>query len=785
MSLIWRKIWRDMALNKGRTLLAVLSIAVGIFALGLIFGAYDVICRCLEEKHWSIVPVHVTLWGQFDHEAEQAVMHEPGIAETERQADQYIMWKLEGETSWRDGTLIAREDYQAQRIELISLLDGHWPEKRTLAIERQSSRHFDRPIGTSIIVKFDGGERTLPLEGIVHDYTRTPPQSGGNATFYATQETVAWLVGSDFNRLDVRLANHAGPGAEEVAERAWDRLERLGYWRGGTWIREPDEHWFQASVDTMLIILGALGAMSLGMSTFLVINTMNAIITQQVWQIGVIKTLGATFWRVVRIYLTIALVYGGLALLIALPLGALCAHLLAVWVLDNHANIVSVPFQLTPTALGIQIAVGLIVPPLAGLVPVVGGARISPHSAISTYGLGGRFGRGLLDRALGRIRFLPRPMALSLRNTFRAKARLSLTLIMLALGGAMFMMVMNVTGSFLNTVEILINNFGDDVRAGFDRPYPLERLIEVAESVPGVTKVEVWGRWGTRLKLANGEDRYMSLRAPPPDSGFFNPNVVTGRELLPGDDHAILLNHKIAIDEGIRVGDSVRFDFYDRETVWKVVGLILLPDQYECFVPFEALAAETGEHNRGTRIHLSSEKHDLESQKRVTEALRAAYTNHHIEMTWAWSTAEMREDQWRQYQTIHYLLLVMALLAGLVGGIGLMGTMSINVVERSREIGVMRATGGTALAIVGIFVGEGVLLGVLSWLLAVPLSYPAARLVSDMIGQELMYFPLVFTVSIQGMALWLLIAMAISALASLWPAWRATQISVREALAYE
>ena len=159
----------------------------------------------------------------------------------------------------------------------------------------------------------------------------------------------------------------------------------------------------------------------------------------------------------------------------------------------------------------VQVAVGLIVPVLAALVPVIGGARISAHQAISAYGLGGRFGRGWLDRLLGRIRRLPRPLALSLRNTFRRKARVALTLVTLALGGVMFMMVMSVSFSFRNTIEMLINDFGDDVNVGFARPYRVSRLVEVAESVPGVVSAEVWGRRGTRLKLANDDERYIGI----------------------------------------------------------------------------------------------------------------------------------------------------------------------------------------------------------------------------------------------------------------------------------
>jgi putative ABC transport system permease protein len=130
-------------------------------------------------------------------------------------------------------------------------------------------------------------------------------------------------------------------------------------------------------------------------------------------------------------------------------------------------------------------------------------------------------------------------------------------------------------------------------------------------------------------------------------------------------------------------------------------------------------------------------------------------------------------------------MLAMAILAAAVGGVGLMTTMSINVVERGREIGVMRAIGATSGSILGVFIVEGVLVGVLSWLLAAPLSYPGARVFSGVIGNTLFELPLDFQYSVGGGVLWLVVVVVLSALASLWPALRATQVSVREALAYE
>jgi len=304
---------------------------------------------------------------------------------------------------WRD--LYARLDCEAQRMGRVELSDGRWPTARTLAVERMTSRHLDIPLGATILVQVGRRERGLPVVGIVRDSFADPPQFGATPIFFTTPKTATWLTADDVNRLDVRLTSYSSvEDAQEVIDELAERIERIGMsvqvW--GRWLRDPSEHWFQDSVDTVYAILVVLGGLAMALSAFLIVNTMNAIVSQQVWQVGVMKVVGATFGRVVSLYLRIALIYSGLALLLAVPLGAIGAHLLARWIL-NIVNIAVGSLRVVPLAAGVQIAVGLMVPLLAAAVPVIGGARITAHKAISTYGLGSGFGQGLLDRLVGML----------------------------------------------------------------------------------------------------------------------------------------------------------------------------------------------------------------------------------------------------------------------------------------------------------------------------------------------------------------------------------------------
>jgi putative ABC transport system permease protein len=149
------------------------------------------------------------------------------------------------------------------------------------------------------------------------------------------------------------------------------------------------------------------------------------------------------------------------------------------------------------------------------------------------------------------------------------------------------------------------------------------------------------------------------------------------------------------------------------------------------------------------------------------------------------SANDVREQSRIVFNIITYLMFSMASLAAIVGGIGLMGTMSLNVVERGREVGVMRAIGASSFAIVGIFVSEGIILGFMSWTLALPLSIPISHAFNEIVGNTLLRLPLDFLLSYDGILLWFILVLILSTLASIFPALRATRVSVHEALSYE
>ena len=131
------------------------------------------------------------------------------------------------------------------------------------------------------------------------------------------------------------------------------------------------------------------------------------------------------------------------------------------------------------------------------------------------------------------------------------------------------------------------------------------------------------------------------------------------------------------------------------------------------------------------------------------------------------------------------LLILMSILVAAVGALGLASAMSMNVIERAREIGIMRSVGATTGTILHTVIMEGVATGIFSWLLGSIISIPLTTFIAGNTGQFI--FPRVMEVVMPPWVpiLWLAIVLIVAVAASFYPAWRATRITIREVLTYE
>jgi putative ABC transport system permease protein len=809
----WRKVVRDLWGNRTRTILVILSIAVGVFAVGMVASNSVIFTRELNASWAAVNPASASLFtGHFDDELLYTVRNMPEVAEADARRSFTVRFKPGSVESnretgpgqqppaqpgqlqerWRNLQIFTYPDYDDIRIFQIDSERGAWPPpEQQILIERASLDWMGIDEGELITVEAPNGKlRELRVAGVVHDSTQMSATWIGQGASYVSADTLDWLgVSRDFDELNIIVAEKADDKEHinAVTAHVQDKVERSGREVYFTWIPTPGKHPADEVVQPITLLMGAMGMLSLLVSGFLVFNTLQALLTQQVRQIGIMKAIGGQANQIMGIYYAMVLLFGLLALAIAVPLGSLAGHAMTSFMaglINFDVSSAEIPLQV----FALEAVVGLVVPAVAALYPILSGVRTTAAKAMSDYGLGNsQFGQGFLDRLLERIRGLSRPVLLSLRNTFRRKGRLALTLTTLVLGGAIFIAVFSVRASLLTTLDSWFDLIDYDVYVTFRRGYRIDQLEREALNVPGVTAAEVWRFNSARRQRPDGtEGETMLLRAPKMHSDLIQPTIVEGRWLLPEDDNAIVLNTFMLKDEpDIGVGDEVELTMEGEDTLWRVVGIMEGMPFPMGYVNFDYLAKLVGGAGRGGVVFVQTERHDpaylIQMEKTMEEHFEDIGLNVNSTMT---STTERGQVE-TQFNVLVIFLLIMAVLLAVVGGIGLMGTMSLNVLERTREIGVMRAIGASDGAVLQVVIVEGVLIGLMSWLIAVLLALPLSKVLSDAVGISILQAQLRFTFSTGGTITWFVIALILSALASFWPARNASRVTVREVLAYE
>ncbi|MFQ5616145.1 MAG: ABC transporter permease, partial [Anaerolineales bacterium] len=781
----------------------VLSIAVGVLALGLTMTSNTLMNQWMERSRIASHPAHarMVLDIPFDDETVEVIERLPEVAQAEGWVSTGVRWKPSLDAGWQEAILIAHKDYDQQKYDIVELWSGVWPEENMVAVEFNHLPHYGTPpVGATVY--FEGVNRVVPLEltGTVRDPAQSPPPFNifNKPAFYVNMAGLEAVTGNGkYTRLNFGIPDYDEDAVEQAVEVVEDRLERLGVKSAvmaiNLDITDPDRSRAQEFLDGLGVILVTMAFMSLGLSVFLVINTVNAIIASQIKQIGIMKTIGGIRRQITVLYLAGVVVYGLLSLVTAIPLGAVGGFYLTktlLFALNVQVN----EFQVLPEMIWAQFGIGLLTPLLAASWPVVRGTAISAREAIGSYGLGrGIYGLRKIDQLLSSIHGIPRLTALTLRNTFRRMGRVALTQLTLIGAGAIFMMVVTTGDSFDETIAEIWDAWGFEVMMIFGGFQRIGEVSEALQAHPEVEAVEIWICMDATAHLPGrddpGDQYTISLRGVPEDSTQFQRKITAGRTLQPDDRHAMVLNQKLAQDMGAGLGDQIVVGLPGgRDSTWTVVGLVFdigtAGVQDTAFMHHSVLAADLRQPGQGTVAQIETVHDTRVSQDAVVRYYQDYFEARGIGIGFAMGQIENRELATAMWSLIGGLLQMMSVLMAAVGSIGLSGTLSINVIERRREIGVMRAVGASSLDVARIFMGEGLLLGVVSWVLAVPLSTILAQYFVDALGQALQ-FPFFYRYSTEGMWMWLGIVVALSLVASWLPAQRAASISVRESLAYE
>lgn len=811
MNVIYYKILADLWGTKSRTLQVVLIIALGAFGAGLVIGGRNLTAAALTADWLQGDPPNMKISVNPPMTAGQLLALEKidGVLAIEGFQAEKIEWRHDPADEWLVANLNAREDYAAQEMTRWELVAGTWPTGDDVAIERGYGALYDIALGDTIETRINERVRQVTVVGILNSHeinTNFFP----DLTLYMTHRRFGEITGNTtYTTVSGRIDAVNPDGsfnqarADAIDAAVQDRLNKLGIDSQGVIpvipsfkrVAPATTHFAQGVLDSAFVILLIIGAMIVVLGALLIYNNISAIIMQQMGQIGVMKAIGARTGQVLWSYLLLIFTYGLLACLLSIPLATVAAHAIKLF-FAAFMDVTATGFQIDPASIVLQVFIALVSPLAASLAPLYRGANITVREAISTFGLGGA--ANLLDALLARLKNVSYTMLLTIGNTFRNLTRVSLTQMVMVGGGVLFIAIIGVSDSTSYTFGPALTAIHTyQVNLTLQQDERIARVTPLVLAQPGVRAVEMWNTGNASVRPQSQanydvDDERASLYGAPAESQLYRPHLVAGRWLQAGDDHMITMHQELAVRVGVGVGDWVTLRYQGgKESDWQIVGLFFdSARDTGVYMPQTAYGWELNRVNQANTLFIQTTDTSSAATIRTGLAIRQFLQENNLPIAVgslldAMTTGEIVTRLARRYSVIINLLVIMAVVIGIVGGIGLSSTLSLSVLERTREIGVMRAIGASSARISWLFIGEGLIQGLISWLIAVPLGIPAAYYMTTVVLTRLFGDTLLYRFTPTGTLLWLAIIIVLGIVASWLPARNATRVSVRESLAYQ
>lgn len=813
MSTRWQKVLRDFWLERTRTILVVLAIALGIAAFSTVLSSYAILTRELDQGYLATNPASFTLATEaIDEALLKGIAAHPGVSEVE--ARRTVTGRIKsGPVEWRGLTLFVVKDYGDIRVSTLKPQLGAWPPAAgEILIERDAMQVARARIGDTVTVRTARGtEQTLRVSGTVKDVGQAQARMENSVYGYIILDTLAQLGEEPFlDRLNIVVNGNRFDEAHirGVAAQVRQWVESQGHTVRRLDIPAPGKHPHSDLMRLLLLAMAGFGLFALVLSGVIVVNLLTALMASQIRQIGVMKAIGGTRWQIARIYFGQALLLGIAAVVVALPAGLLGSRTLCRYLavfLNFDINSFAVPLWVYL----LVAAVGFVAPLLSAAYPVWKGSGISVREALADFGVGQHaFGASRFDRALAGVGGMARPLLLAIRNSFRRRARLALTLLTLAAGGLFFMSALNVRASLIYSLDRLFATRKFDLSVNLGGMQPMEKVERAVSKTPGVVRAEGWimtqasvietdrdatgssGHDGAGGAMHGGgavaSDGF-GVVGLPPDTTLLKPDFIAGRNLQPGESDTMVVNSTLASRKPqMKVGNIVNLQMGPAQKSWRIVGIaqesFSPPTAYVSRQYFEEAGGHVGMANS---LRLALESAAPASIIAVKASLDQNLAQEGLRAQGSASKSDGRYGFDQHMLMIYIFLIVMSCILAGVGGLGLMTTMSLNVLERRREMGVLRAIGASPKIVWLIVVAEGAVIGLLSWALAALAAWPISKAIGNLMVRLAFKSGLDFFFEVRGLLVWLAVSISLCVIASFLPAWHASRGSVREAIGYE
>jgi putative ABC transport system permease protein len=790
---------RDSRAARGRLAMIVVALAASIAAVTTMLAAYNVLMREVPRNYLSTNPASAQLEmdGAVSDELLSQVRNRPNIAAAEAAAT--VLARIEvGPNEWLPILLFVVPSFESLQINTLHPESGAWPPPSGAMLVERSALPLTRASrNRSVNIELPhAGRRSILIAGTVHDPGLAPAWQEQTVYGYVTPRTLASLgEPTKLNLLKIVVDQGAGD-ANAIRSTVRDLASWLaahGHQILEARIPPPKLHPHQAQMSAVLVMLLIFSLLALLLGAVLTATVVGGLLAQHVRQIAIMKAIGARSQQLARLYMGLVCALGIAAVAIGLPLGLVAGRGFIALVAEL-LNLRIDSFALPWWVFGVTLLLGIAAPAVAALLPVMVAARRTVRDAIDDHGVSsGGQGSSWTTRALARIRVTDAASNLAVRNLFRRRARLVLTLSLLAGAGAMFVTSLNLKAAWEHNITQAASDRHFDLELELQKAASLERVLAVTSAVPGVAHVEPWDVAGASIANRDGLEvvrRYpdgahggIALRGAPPNTKLVAHTMSEGRWLQVQDDDAVVINtlaRTIAF-RGAKVGDWVSLSVDHRPLKLRLVGVVreLLTPGAAYVTPDTFARATRGVGlTNAVRIVLA----DREQADAVIGAIVQAFEREHIGVKSVLTDKRFAAAQGGHVYVLVFALGFIAAMMAVVGMLGLASSLGISVIERTREFGVMRAIGARSGAIIRTVVGEGLLIGLLSWIVALALSLPLSAQVGGVLA-SISAQELSLELSVSGAGWWLAIVLFGSTAVSCYPARQASKLTVRKTLA--
>lgn len=807
------KLRRDLRASWSRLALMVIAITISLTVFGGVLLAWSSIGRETSGAYTSTEPASATILldraidtGRMTSIA-AAAQSQPGVIEATGRTQFNSEVEVDGHRRQTPVQIFVATADDPMRMAKFDMKRGRaWPPvPGDVLLTSDSLDLLGVGLGDTLTVETPSGEPArLRVAGTVYDPSLAPaPQE---QTGHAYVSAASLPQPALFDQLKIQVAEPGesipSPDRDNVMAVAGD----VGAWLQREYdlaireiqVPEPYEHPHQWQSDALLLSLLIGGSIALLLSTILVANMLNGLFTRQIPQIGIMKAIGARTGRIGRQYLFMTLIVAALATALAVVPAVLIGRV-GLEAFLGFLGITATSLAAPWWAYLIVVVVGLGLPPLIASIPLIKTSRTTVRAAVNHHGAGSTPGSaaGVLARLSG-IRRLDRGLLMALRNSVRRPARFLLSVSLLASAGTVFVAGMSLGSGVQAIADEQKEQTTWDVDVQLAKPAPADKVTSIAEQVDDVSRVEGWNRAQTGLS-GPGE---IPLTRTYPDQGHGSvsvtavpaeaetlpsPNLLEGRWLRRAETGAVVLNQIVRKNTApdVRVGESVQLLIEGRATEWQVVGIVEeRGGSGGVYATAEGYATALEQQQLVNQLRVVTIGSNEQTRKAVAVAINETLSSAGFDVKSSASVSRSEAITAGHLDPLIMIVIVIAVAMGVVGGIGLASTMGANVLERTREFGVMHAIGAVPKAVRRVVVAEGLIVAIASCVVAVLPSLLLTRVLGSGLGNLFMAAPLPYRVSMLAVGIWLVLVILGGALATDSSANRASRITVREALAY-